>query len=94
MTPPAALAAAVASCGYVCVECGSGVVRLDHAPALGWLPVAAHWPLTGGGWCPVLSGGPAARLASLDLLDSLSAAVALASYGEPVWHRRDLTAAL
>lgn len=94
MTPPAGLAAAVASCGFRCVECGSGTVRLDHAPALGWLPVVSHWPLGGGAWCPVLSGGPAARLASLDLLDALAAVMPVADYGEPAaWHRRDLAAA-
>lgn len=93
MTPPAALAAAVASCGYRCVECGSGTVRLDHAARIGWIPVVSHWPLGGGAWCPVLSGGPAARLASLDLLDAMAAAVALADYDEPVWHRRDHLAA-
>jgi hypothetical protein len=109
--PPAALAAALASCGYACVECGSGVVRLDWAPRLGYVPVVTHWPVTVAPprwrrwlrvllrrpeppvqWCPVLSGGPAAKLATLDVLDALAAAVALADYDEPVWHRRDLAA--
>jgi hypothetical protein len=109
MTPPAELAAALALCGYRCVECGSDVVRLDHAPRLGWIPVVVHWPVDPAAsrwrrwlrsmlrrpvrWCPATHGGPAARLATLDLLDALAAAVALADYDEPVWHRRDLAAA-
>jgi hypothetical protein len=53
--------------------------------------VVVHWPVGGGAWCPALSGGPAARLASLDLLDALAAVMPVASYGEPEpWHRREL----
>lgn len=90
---PAELAAAVESCGFRCVECGSGTIRLDHAPALGWIPVIIHWQLADGSWCPALHGGLAARLASLDLLDCLAAVAAMGDYGEPEpWHRRELAA--
>jgi hypothetical protein len=80
---------AIAACGYVCVECGSSVIRLDSAPLLGQIPVIVHYELPDGSWCPALSGGVAAELASMDLLAALAAVmVPLASYGEPVWHRR------
>jgi hypothetical protein len=82
------LAAALAACGFRCVECGTDRVRLDSTPA-GYVPVISHWQLADGSWCPALDGGPAARLASLDLLDALAAHVALADYGEfEPWHRR------
>ncbi len=85
------LAAAIAACGYVCCECQSATVRLDYAPALGWVPVIIHWQLADGSWCPALSGGPAARLASLDLLDVLAAMIPAGDYGEPEpWHCREL----
>ena len=84
------LAAALAACAFRCVECYSDQVRLDHAPALGWVPVIIHWPVADGIWCPALSGGAAARLASLDLLDALAAVMAVADYGEPEpFHRRE-----
>lgn len=93
MNPPADLAAALAACGFRCVECCTDAVRLDWAPRLGWVPVISHWPLADGGWCPALGGGPATRLASLDLLDALAAVMPAADYGEPEpWHRRDLAA--
>jgi hypothetical protein len=94
VTAPEQLARAVAECGFTCCECQSTTVRLDHAPALGWLPVIAHWQLADGTWCPALSGDPAASRASWDLLDALAAAMApVGHYGEPVWHRRQLSAA-
>jgi hypothetical protein len=63
---------------------------LDWAPALGWVPIIPHWQ-TEGGECPALHGGPATRLASLDLLDCLAAVIPTADYGEPEpWHRREL----
>jgi hypothetical protein len=89
------LAAALAACGYVCVECFSDQVRLDYAPAIGHIPVIIHWPVADGEWCPALSGGAAARLASLDLLDALAAVISVADYGNPeAWHRRSVAAAL
>lgn len=84
------LAAALAVCGFVCVECGTDQVRIDHAPKLGLVPVVMHWQTGPGEWCPALSGGAAARLASVDLLDALAAVVPLSQYGEPEpWHRRE-----
>lgn len=82
------LAAAVGACGYVCCECQSDSVRLDWTPVLGYVPVVVHWPLPDGTWCPATHGGPAAARSSLDLLELLAAHVAVAEYGEPVWHRR------
>lgn len=88
---PVELATAVEACGFRCVECFSDQVRLDYAPALGPVPVITHWPLDDGTWCPALAGGPAAQLASLDLLDCLAAVVAMGDYGEQEpWHRREL----
>jgi hypothetical protein len=87
MTPPESLARAVERCGYRCLECQSPVVVLHWAPALGWIPTIRHWQV-GGKWCPALAGGEVAALESLDLLDALAAAVAVADYGEPVWHAR------
>jgi hypothetical protein len=89
----AELAAALAACGFRCVECFSDQVRLDHAPALGLIPVIIHFQLADGTWCPALSGGAAARLASLDLLDCLATVMALSDYGNPeAWHRREAVA--
>ncbi len=85
--PPGRLVVALARCGFRCVECGSGAVRLDHA-AGEWVPVITHWQLPDGGWCPATHGGTAGMLASLDLLDAMAAVMPVASYGEPVWHRR------
>ena len=87
---------AISACGFWCLECGSDQVRLDHAPLLGYVPVIVHARLDDGEWCPALSGGPAAVLASLDLLDALLAVLAPYgghSYGDPVWHRRERLAA-
>lgn len=94
------LRAALDACAFTCVECGSDQVRLDHAPALGFIPVIVHWPVAPGEWCPALAGGEAARLASLDLLRDLAAVVPDAAYAEALeaeepwaWHRRERVAA-
>ncbi len=111
------LAAAVAACGFTCVECGSTTVRLDHAPALGWVPVIVHWPVVTvpvaarpwwqrwlrrrlpvpapvpAQWCPALSGGPAAELASRDLLDAIFGAVTVGEREPEPWHRRERVSA-
>jgi hypothetical protein len=84
----AELAAAIAVCGYVCVECFSSTVRLDYAPALGAVPVIVHQQRDDGEWCPALSGGAAARLAEMDLLDSLYGAVTVLEPEPGTWHRR------
>jgi hypothetical protein len=81
-----ALELAVAACGFRCCECQSDQVRVDWEPAVGPVPVIVHWKLDDGSWCPVLSGGPAAALASLDLLEALAAVAFVSDYGEPVGH--------
>jgi hypothetical protein len=93
LRPPEALARAVATCGYRCLECQTTVIALHYAPALGWIPTVRHWPVGPGEWCPVLGSGVLLELESLDLLDALAARTTLASYGEPVWHAREMAAA-
>jgi len=89
------LAAAIERCGFTCCECQSTMVQLDWTPALGWIPVIIHWQLADGSWCPALHGGPAARPASLDLLDCLAAVATMSDYNEPEpWHRRELIGTL
>lgn len=103
MTPREAererLEAAISAAGFACVECGSDRVTLGYSPVLGWVPVIGHWRLARRAWyrrrkwCPCTCPGVAAARASLDLLDALVATVAVSSYGEPVWHRRERVSA-
>jgi hypothetical protein len=82
------LAAAVASCGFRCVECQSDAVRLDWSHLTGFVPVIRHWEIAPGVWCEATHGGAAAARVSLDLIDALAACVPVSDYGEPCWHRR------
>jgi hypothetical protein len=82
---------AIAVSGFRCAECGSDRVRVE--PAGGLVPVIVHWADERGWWCPVLGGGPAAELVSLDLLDALAAVMFVSEYGEPVGHEFALEAA-
>jgi len=84
---------AIAVAGFRCAECGSGDVAVRDEPAAGLVPYIRHWHDERGWWCPALAGGPAAALASLDLLDALARVTGVGDYGEPVEHEFALEAA-
>jgi hypothetical protein len=84
---------AIAVAGFRCAECGSNDVVVRDERAAGLVPYIRHWHDERGWWCPALSGGLAAEVASLDLLDALARVVLVADYGEPVEHEFALDAA-
>ena len=86
MSPRAELEAAVASCGYRCAECGSGLltVVMDAGELI---PDCWHWADPATGYCcPALTArSPAMVRCWLDIWEALAAAgYPVADYCEPL----------